>query len=311
LETVQRDYAPKGVDFYYIYKPLAHPEYYNYVNPVTIEERLMHVAEAKRRLGSSVSWLADTMDSRYYNSTGRAPNSEMVIGPDGRVLSRRTWSDPAALRADLERFVGPVDDPTTIADLDLPTQPPLPTAAKGIVPRIEKPSRMFALPTEPVVDDNGVPFYAKLRAEADPSLLRTGKGQMYIGFHLDPLYEMHWNNEAGPVRFSITSAAGATVTPSSGVGPDLDQAADADPREFLVEVAMEDVTQPLDLDLFYFVCDDAITFCIPVKHSYKIYTGERHEGYFAIQTGSDNLPEADLDYELWKSNAPTSSPASE
>ena len=122
---------------------------------------------------------------------------------------------------------------------------------------------------------------------------------------------MHWNNEAGPVRFSITPAAGATVTPSSGVGPDVDQAADADPREFLVEVAMEDVTQPLDLDLFYVVCDDAITFCIPVKHSYKIYMGERNESYFTIRTGSDNLPEADLDYEFWKSTAPTPSPASE
>ena len=127
METVQRDYAPKGVDFYYIYKPLAHPEFNNYVTPFTLEERLMHVAEAKRRLGSSIMWLADTMDNRYHESMAGTPNSEMVVGPDGRVLSRRTWSDPAALRADLERFVGPVDKPTAIADLDLPAQPPAPT----------------------------------------------------------------------------------------------------------------------------------------------------------------------------------------
>jgi hypothetical protein len=48
---VKLDYQPKGVEFFYIYKPLAHPEYDNYVSPFTIQERLMHVMEAKRRLG--------------------------------------------------------------------------------------------------------------------------------------------------------------------------------------------------------------------------------------------------------------------
>ncbi len=31
LETVKVDYAPKGVQFYYIYKPLAHPELNNFL----------------------------------------------------------------------------------------------------------------------------------------------------------------------------------------------------------------------------------------------------------------------------------------
>jgi hypothetical protein len=56
------DYQPKGVEFFYIYKPLAHSEYDNYLSPFTIQERLMHVMEAKRRLGSSITWLADTME---------------------------------------------------------------------------------------------------------------------------------------------------------------------------------------------------------------------------------------------------------
>ena len=50
----------------------------NYVSPFSIEERLMHVAEAKRRLGSSVTWLADTMDNRYHDTMGNTPNSEIV-----------------------------------------------------------------------------------------------------------------------------------------------------------------------------------------------------------------------------------------
>ena len=277
------------MDFYYIYKPLAHPEFNNYVTPFTLEERLMHVAEAKRRLGSSITWLADTMDNRYHESMAGTPNSEMVVGPDGRVLSRRTWSDPAALRADLERFVGPVDKPTTIADLDLPAQPPAPTVAKGVVPRVELSPSMAGIVVEPVFQGNDTPFYVKLRAEGDASLRSTGKGQMYVGFHLDPLYQVHWNNEAGPVKFSIKSASGATVTPGSGVGPDLEVAADADPREFLVEVATDDVTAPLDLDVFYFACDDALTFCIPVNQSYKVYIERDNHGR-TIRTGADNQP---------------------
>ena len=92
LETVERDYSSKGVDFYYIYKPLAHPEFNNYVSPVTIEERLMHVEEAKRRLGSSITWLADTMDNVFHEAMGRTPNSELVIDPEGVIVARRRRS---------------------------------------------------------------------------------------------------------------------------------------------------------------------------------------------------------------------------
>jgi len=42
-------------------------------------------------------------------------------------------------------------------------------------------------------------YYAKLRAEADEPLLETGSGTMYLGFHLDPLYHVHWNNLAEPL----------------------------------------------------------------------------------------------------------------
>ena len=108
------------MQFFYIYKPLAHPELDNYVSPFSIEERLMHVAEAKRRLGTSVSWLADTMDNAYHEMVGKTPNSEFVLDADGNIVARRAWSDPEALRADMERLVGAVEKPTAVADLDLP-----------------------------------------------------------------------------------------------------------------------------------------------------------------------------------------------
>ncbi len=291
METVQRDFAPKGVDFYYIYKPLAHPEYNNYVTPFTLEERLMHVAEAKRRLGSSIAWLADDMHNPYHEAMARTPNSELVVDPEGRIAALRSWSDPEALRADLERLVGPVEKRTRVEDLDLPTQPPPPTVAKGVVPRVEIPPTMAGIQVEPVFDGNKAPFYVKLRAEGDESLRSTGQGQMYVGFHLDPLYRVHWNNEAGPVKFSVTPPSGGTVTPADGQGPMLDVPADADPREFLVDVAVSDPSQPLDLDVFYFACDDALTFCIPVNQSYRVYLQRDNHGR-TIRTGADNVPTA-------------------
>lgn len=289
METVKVDYAPKGVDFYYIYKPLAHPEYNNYVVPVNLEERLMHVEEAKRVLGSSITWLADTMDNPWYEVMARTPNSELIVGPDGRVVGRRTWSDPEALRQDLERLVGAVDHPTAIADLDLPAQPRMPTVAKGVVPRVELPPNMASIQVEPNLDATDIPFYVKIRAEADRDLMQNGTGTMYLGFHLDPLYNVHWNNEAGPVRFNFSVPDGVTMTPSSGVGPDVDVPADADPREFLLQVDARALEGPLDLDVFYFACDDALTFCIPVQQTYQIHLERDNHGR-TIRTGADNQP---------------------
>ncbi len=287
METVERDYTPKGVVFYYVYKPLAHPEFNNYVSPVTIEERLMHVAEAKRVLGTSVNWLADTMDNVWHEAMGQTPNSELVIDPEGVIVARRAWSDPAQLRRDLERLVGAVEQPTQVADLDLPTVRPAPTVAKGIVPRIAKPEGMWPIEIEPLLEESKVPFYVKIRAEGDSGILANGNGTMYLGFHLDPLYRVHWNNEAGPVEFQLKAPPGVTVTPASGVGPDVEEAADADPREFLVDVTAHSVDQPLDLDVFYFACDDALTFCVPVNQSYRVTLARDESHDWSIQTNAD------------------------
>ena len=235
----------------------------------------MHVQEAERRLGTGITWLADNMDNQYHDSMGKTPNSELVVGPDGLIAASRPWSDPEALRADLERLVGPVQNPTTVADLDLPHQPPPPSVARGIVPRLERPKGMMPLEMEPVLD-NKAPFYVKLRAEGDQALFTTGAGTLYLGLHLDPLYRVHWNNEAGPVQYEISQPADVTVTPASGVGPEPEELADADPREFLVEVDASLETE-LNVDVFYFACDDDLTFCIPVNQSYLVRL-KRDEG---------------------------------
>ncbi len=270
METIERDYTPKGVRFYYVYKALAHPEHNRYVAPVTLEERLMHVKEAERTLGSRVQWLCDTMSNDLSAALGGARNAELLLDSEARVVARRGWSDPDELRKDLEKLVGRVKKPTQLADLDMKVQPPPPVVATGIVPRLEVPSRsMRALVVEARTGDSEIPFYAKLRAEADADFFQTGEGQLYLGFHLDPLYRVHWNNEVDPLRWEIEVPAGVSVTPSSGSGPEVEAKADADPREFLVELDGAS-TEPLKLDVFYYACDDANTFCVPAKQSYLI-----------------------------------------
>lgn len=246
----------------------------------------MHVAEAKRRLGVSVTWLADTMANVYHDAMGKTPNSELVIGRDGIIVARRGWSDPEALRADMERLVGAVDKPTRVADLKLPVQPPMPTVAKGIVPRVALPEGALPMVIEPQLASTTVPFYAKLRAEGTPELFSTGQGTMYIGFHLDPLYRVHWNNEVDPVEFRITAPAGVSVTPARATAVDPEEPADADPREFLVQVNGQP-NQTLALNVRYFACDDALTFCIPVQQDYAIRLTRDESHGWSIRTNAD------------------------
>lgn len=144
-------------------------------------------------------WLCDAMDNRVKHALGDAPNSEFIINSEGKVVRRRRWSDPEQLRKGLEELVGPVENPTRVADLDLRTEPPPTAAAVGVVELIPR-SQMRVLQAEPQIMEGGQPFYAKLRAETDEDLLRSGRGTLYLGLHLDPLYHVHWNNLAKPVR---------------------------------------------------------------------------------------------------------------
>ena len=276
METVERDYSPKGVKFFYIYKALAHPETNGYVTPFTLEERLMHVAEAKRKLGSRITWLCDSMTNDFKHALGDAPNCEFVVDPDGRITLARRWSSPRALREDLAELVGEVNEPTTIADLNMKRLEPPRRAATGVVPRASLPGRMMPLQVQPISVTSQEPFYVKLRAEIEPQYFEEGTGKLYLGFFLDPLYEVHWNNRTTPIQFEIETLGGITVLPTSEQGPDVEEDADADPREFLVDVCdyladgSKKSANRIKLTVRYFACDDAETFCKPMTQQYEI-----------------------------------------
>lgn len=268
METVYRDYSPKGVRFVYLYKALAHPELNGYVNPVTLEERLMHIEEAKRTLGSEIPWVADTMANDLKRALGNRQNSEYVLDPEGQVLRARAWSDPDQLRKDLEALVGRVETPTKVSDLNMRIQPAPEHAPTGVVPKIAKPGTYRTLVTEPQLATTKEPFYTKLRAEAERSLLATGSGKLYLAFLPDPLNGVHWNNRAPEMEVVLSAPEGVEIAPERLQGPRVEEDADADPREFLVDVDLGDSREPLKLKFRYFTCTE--TWCRPIAQEYLI-----------------------------------------
>ena len=289
METVERDFAPLGVRFYYIYKALAHPEHNGYVSPVSLEERLLHIKEAQRTLGSRIPWICDSMENTLKHGLGNAPNSEFIIDPQGKVLQRRAWSDPNALRADLERLVGPTKFHTKIEDLDLKTSPPPDTVAKGLIPRLALPaSNMQPMKVQPKGNNNNQPFFVKLRVESTPELLQTGKGQLYLGFFMDPLHHVHWNNLTEPLRFSLDLPPGIRTDTPTGNAPEVNHPADADPREFLIDLEMNHTPAPPPflVTIDYFACDNDNTFCIPVRQVFEVTLERDQDGGRAMRRGA-------------------------
>lgn len=274
---MERDYSDKGVSFFYVYKALAHPEWDGYVTPYTLEERLMHVHEAQRTLGSRINWLSDTMDNELKHAMGSAPNSEWVVDENNVIVRRRDWSNPEQLRADLEELVGPVENPTTVADLDMPAQPPPQAAASGVVPRIDKPRRMAPLVTRPA-DETETPYYAKLRAEVDRGVLEEGEGKLYLRFMLDPLYHVHWNNQTPPIAVRVETPEGVTVSESVLRGPEVEAESDIDPREFLVDIKGVEQGQSLMVTAAYYACSDEQGWCRPVNQRYEVVLERNRDG---------------------------------
>jgi hypothetical protein len=191
----------------------------------------------------------------------------------------RDWSNPQTLRDDLENLVGTIENPTRVSDLDLRIDTTPRPAATGIVERVTLPDQGQPLLVEP--QESKTPYYVKLRAEADKDLLRSGKGRLYLGFHLDPIYHVHWNNLARPLSWEISAADGISVTPSSGSGPKIEAESDIDPREFVVDVNAEHGAKLFEVTVKYFACNDEQGFCIPVTQKYTVTLQQDLDGGLA------------------------------
>ncbi len=285
LEAVQRDYGPKGVDFYFIYKSLAHPELAgNYVQPFTLEERLKHAAQAKIQFGTEIPWIVDAMDNRLKRALGDRPNSQFVINPEGTIISKRAWSHPGLVRQELEKLVGPVEKITQVDDLNLKLgQFVEPTASRGVVKQIVRPD-MMALTQKPDLQQTEFPFYAKLRAEADAELIQQGTGKLYLGFHIDPFHSAHWNNLTDPLSVHIEGSDQVILEKRNFKADKVAHLSDADPREFLLDIQSWPADQPLRVIVNYHACvDDA---CHAIQQQYVLHRERSIDGGGARGVGA-------------------------
>jgi hypothetical protein len=276
LEAVAKDYAAKGVKFYFVYKALAHPELEGIVTPFTLEERLTHAREAIKRLGNTIPFLVDAIDNPLKHALGDRNNSEFIVGPDGKIVRKRTWSDPEAVRKDLEELVGKAETLTKPEDVVLKTVAPPPApAAKGVVTKIPR-TNLTALVSVPRIEKGGAAFYAKLRAEADTATFDEGKGKLYLGFHLDPLLAANWNNQKKPLRFTLDVPDGVKLSAMSGESPKPKADSDIDPREFLLDVEAWPEGKTVKLTVSYAACTD--TDCHEVTQVYELRRQRDRDG---------------------------------
>ena len=123
LEAVYEDYAPRGVTFHFVYSTLAHPGLNGYVTPFTLEERVMHVLEAERTIDARIPWFTDTMSNDAARALGASPGSELVFDDEGRLVVRRLWTNPEALREDLAELVGASETRTEAVRLKIEKAP--------------------------------------------------------------------------------------------------------------------------------------------------------------------------------------------
>lgn len=249
-----------------------------------ISERLLQLTEARKKLGTKVAWITDTMDDDIRKGLRSGSWSVYLISPEGEVVYASGRIDANSLRSALSKAVGPVATPTKASDLNLPR---IDRAARLVnedselgVARPEGLSIVTIVAKEPEET-----YYVKLRADADNALLHTGTGRLFLGFYPDPIHDAHWNNLTPPMKYKLTLPDGVTATPAKasakkGVGD-----SDTKPRQFWVDISSDNPFEEIGLKLDYFGCTSEL--CLPLTHEYTIKMENENCGSrtFGMNTG--------------------------
>lgn len=267
IEAAQADYATLGVQFYYFYKSLRHPELDGRVEPLNINERLLHIAEAQEKLGTNVPWISDTLEDSMRISLRAGPNSVYLIAPDGEIVFAAYEIDRESLRAALTEHIGPIEQPTVADDLDLPrVSRPARQVNEDTQVRVERPTNMVILKITPTTPDQT--YYVKLRAEAEPELLRTGTGRLFLGFYPDPIYDAKWNNLTPQLKYVLELPEGVSATPVEASAAAGEGDTDTEPRQFWVDIESDGRPGDITLTMHYYGCTPEM--CMAMSHQYTI-----------------------------------------
>ena len=272
IEAAARDFYPKGIRFYYIYRHLKHPENNSYIQPFQQKERARHAQLAKELLQTAVPWVYDGMDNTAAKAL--APDGAanvFIFSKSGEETYQGSLSEPAPFRDMLTQLAGAVALPYSIEALPNPTLLPANATESKLVPRpkVSVQTDKFK-PVQINPKESRSPFYVKARVEASETLLATGDGKLYLGFHIDPLYRVHWNNLGDPIKYVLKTPQGV-IAPSINSATRVSAAAtDAEPREFILQARKLDLNKPITLQVTYSV-HTAAKRNVEVVQQYAIY----------------------------------------
>ena len=98
----------------------------------------------------------------------------------------------------------------------------------------------------------------------------NGRGKLYFGLFLDPLYKVHWNNRAGRAMLELECDGVLETVSKEFTFDDVKVDADIDPREFLINAKTPEKGGTFIAKVTYTVCDDEETFCKTITQSYEV-----------------------------------------
>jgi len=274
IETAARTYESGDIRFYYVYRYLSHPENNGYLQPFHIMERARQAQLADQLLQTRIPWLLDTMDNQVVKALGQAGKRDhvFIFSSDGKQQFAGAITEPSVFRKALENLSGA---PSATIDPDLSPAPklkPISLKPAEVTGRIEfNPVIDAFVPLEISPQASRSPYYVKLRAEANGDLLNTGDGKLYLGFHVDPLYDMEWDNSKDPLKYKVYTPEGV-LAPSIKHAPRITvQPIDSEPREFLLEARNLDPSKPLSIKIEYNVTSPDRRNRDKVSQSYLIH----------------------------------------
>ncbi len=271
IEAAARDYKNNGVRFFHIYRHLAHPENHGYIQPFTLRERQRHAVLATKLLHTNIPWLVDPIDNPAAQTLVAAPNqSAFIFNQAGREEYAGDISATTELRRALNRLAGTIDTPTRPGNLAPPAPNPISTPKAKLVERVKVDVSDRFVPLKITPQNSKHPFYVKARIEGTRELIETGNGNLYLGFHIDPIYNVAWNNLETPMKYALKTPAGV-VAPSINSAPRITgQATDAEPREFRIEARQLDPAKPLALQLSYPIHSTSTKRTVNITQQYLI-----------------------------------------
>jgi hypothetical protein len=96
LDTLTRDYAPRGIRSVFFYTREAHPGEHFPAHRGE-EQKLTHARAFVERFGIERPVLVDDLAGTGHRLYGLLPNMTYLIGRGGRVLFRADWTDPPTI----------------------------------------------------------------------------------------------------------------------------------------------------------------------------------------------------------------------